>query len=151
MEVTRHFTATTMIVHENRVLLHMHKKLDRWLPVGGHIDRDELPLEAARREVLEEAGLEVEFYSSEPNLAAFPDVQELVKPARLLLEDINPFHQHIDFVFYAFSKSADIPPTAEAVETLRWFSLDELESVEKMPADVVFLAKEAVTLISAGL
>ena len=43
MEITRHFTATTVIVHKNKVLLHLHKKLGIWIPVGGHIDRDELP------------------------------------------------------------------------------------------------------------
>lgn len=148
MEVTRHFTATTIIVHGNKVLLHKHKKLKRWLPVGGHIDRDELPLDAARREVKEEAGLDVEFYGVEQELHEFPDVRELVRPVRLLLEDINPYHQHIDFVFYAKSKTADINEDAEEYESLRWFSLDELKHEECMPEDVVFLAQEAIQLLS---
>ena len=148
MEVTRHFTATTLIVHDKKVLLHKHKKLKRWLPVGGHIDRDELPLDAARREVKEEAGLEVEFYVAEQDLLEFPDVREIARPARLLLEDINPYHQHIDFVYYAKSRTADINEDAEEYESLRWFSLDELENEECMPADVVFLAQEAVQLLS---
>ena len=60
MEITRHFTATIMVVYNNKMLLHMHKKLGLWLPVGGHIDRDELPEEAALREAKEESGLDVE-------------------------------------------------------------------------------------------
>src|SRR5690606_3930967 len=102
-----------------------------------------LPLEAARREVREEAGLEVTFYTGSQELVSFSDVQELARPARLLLEDINPYHQHIDFVFYAASETDYIDPAAEEYETLRWFGLDELEQEEHMPADVVFLAREA--------
>lgn len=61
METTRHFVTTTFIVNGNKTLLHNHKKLDLALPAGGHIDRDELPHKAAKREVIEETGLDVEF------------------------------------------------------------------------------------------
>ena len=147
MEVTRHFTATTFIVFDNKVLLHKHKKLRRWLPVGGHIDRDELPLDAAKREVLEEAGLEVEFYQGEQKFLRTEDVKSLPVPAHLLLEDINPFHQHIDFVYFARSSSDEILPEAEEFGNLYWFSLDQLEKTEDMPEDVKILAREAVQLL----
>ncbi len=146
MEVTRHFTATTMIVHGRSVLLHMHKKLKKWLPVGGHIDRDELPLVAARREVLEEAGLEVEFFC-EGELQRFSDVQELPRPVYLMLQDINPYHQHIDSLFFARSNTREIPSSAEAFETLRWLTIEEIEKMSDMPDDVIFLAKQAITRI----
>lgn len=42
---------------EGRVLLIHHKRLGTWLPVGGEIEDGETPLEAARRELLEETGL----------------------------------------------------------------------------------------------
>jgi 8-oxo-dGTP pyrophosphatase MutT (NUDIX family) len=59
-KLTRDFTATTFVVHENRTLLLHHRKLAMWLPPGGHIDPHELPDQAALREVREESGLEVE-------------------------------------------------------------------------------------------
>src|SRR3712207_9415045 len=56
----RHFTVAVFVVWEGKVLLHLHRKLGMWLPPGGHIDRDELPDDAAVREVLEETAAEVE-------------------------------------------------------------------------------------------
>ena len=52
--ITRDFTATTFVVHEGATLLLWHKKMQAWLPPGGHIDPGELPEEAALREVREE-------------------------------------------------------------------------------------------------
>ncbi|WP_202710979.1 hypothetical protein [Sporosalibacterium faouarense] len=32
----RHFTVSVFIVHKNKVLLHLHKKAKKMLPLGGH-------------------------------------------------------------------------------------------------------------------
>jgi 8-oxo-dGTP pyrophosphatase MutT (NUDIX family) len=55
----RHFTVAVFVVWEGKVLLHLHRKLGMWLPPGGHIEKNELPNEAAVREVLEETGIRV--------------------------------------------------------------------------------------------
>ena len=49
----RHFTATTFIVFQEGIFLHWHKKIEKWLPPGGHIDSNEDPVTAALREVKE--------------------------------------------------------------------------------------------------
>jgi 8-oxo-dGTP pyrophosphatase MutT (NUDIX family) len=49
----RHFTTSVYILHEGKVLLLFHPKLQKWLPPGGHIEKDESPPEAAKREVME--------------------------------------------------------------------------------------------------
>ena len=53
------FTAEVFIVYQNKVLLRKHDKYKMWLSVGGHIELDEEPNQAAVREVKEEAGLDV--------------------------------------------------------------------------------------------
>lgn len=46
----RHFTVSIFIVCKDRVLLHLHKKSKKILPLGGHIEINELPEEACIRE-----------------------------------------------------------------------------------------------------
>src|SRR5215216_1442717 len=93
--LTRDFTATTFVVHEQRTLLLHHRKLRMWLPPGGHIDPHELPDQAALREVREESGLEVELLALGGKLGK---VRVLPQPHCILLENISPGHQHIDLI-----------------------------------------------------
>ena len=37
------FTVAIFVVHDGKVLLIHHRKLDQWLPLGGHIELDEDP------------------------------------------------------------------------------------------------------------
>jgi 8-oxo-dGTP pyrophosphatase MutT (NUDIX family) len=57
--VPGHITASCFIVDpaSKRLLLHHHKRLDRWLQMGGHIEEGESVLQAALREGAEESGL----------------------------------------------------------------------------------------------
>lgn len=54
-----HFTASSWIVNKRRThtLLTLHKKLNRWLQLGGHADDNENLLEVAIDEAREESGL----------------------------------------------------------------------------------------------
>lgn len=61
MDERRAFSVAVFACHRGRVLLIHHKRLDAWLPVGGEIEAGETPLEAARRELLEETGLVAAF------------------------------------------------------------------------------------------
>ncbi len=95
----RHFTVAVFVVREKKVLLHRHRKLGMWLPPGGHIEENELPDEAAVREVFEETGLRVELVS-ERRQDIFDPVQ-LHRPAGVQLENIGPGHQHVDLIYFA--------------------------------------------------
>jgi len=58
-----HITGSAIVVHPSHqlVLLHLHKKLDRWIQPGGHVDPGERATEAALRETAEETGLACRF------------------------------------------------------------------------------------------
>jgi 8-oxo-dGTP pyrophosphatase MutT (NUDIX family) len=56
--VPGHFTASCYILDDGaRLLLHHHRRLNRWLQMGGHVEGDESPALAALREGAEESGL----------------------------------------------------------------------------------------------
>ena len=100
----RHFTVAVFVVWKGKVLLHFHRKLGMWLPPGGHIERDELPDDAAVREVLEETGVEVELVGE--RRADIEDPLQLHRPAGVQLENIGPGHQHIDLIYFSQPKGS---------------------------------------------
>ncbi len=142
-EITRHFTTTVNIKFNNKVLLHFHKKLKMWIPVGGHIDRDELPQECAVREAKEESGLDVELMKTKQFLNM---PTELILPHSMNLHNINEFHQHINFDFFAIAKSDKINVPAHESQELKWFSKAEIEKSEVILPDVKKLALEILRL-----
>jgi 8-oxo-dGTP pyrophosphatase MutT (NUDIX family) len=128
---TRDFTVAVFVVWNRKVLLHYHQKLGRWLPPGGHIEPNELPDEAALREVYEETGIVCTLIGEQLNEIDLPgQPHQLCRPAGMQLAAISPGHEHIDLVFFATSKGG--VPTGDAVwfDEKSWQSLDLTEEVQ---------------------
>lgn len=146
MAVTRGFTVATFVVHEQRVLLLWHRKLQMWLPPGGHIDPGELPDTAAVREVQEESGISCELVGERPLAVDYP--LQLVRPAGIQLETISsePRHEHIDLIYFARVR----PGTGTALcrndesERIGWFTLSEMQSELQVAEDVLRWAELAL-------
>ncbi len=133
----RHHTATAYIVSEGRTLLLWHAKLRMWLPPGGHLEPNEDPVQGAIREAQEESGLEVAVIPP-PGLLAVESPQVVPPPAVILIEDIvradQPFHQHIDHVYFTRALQAvDFQaPMPHGIH--RWLSAAELAESFSLPA-----------------
>jgi 8-oxo-dGTP pyrophosphatase MutT (NUDIX family) len=132
----RHHTATAYVVSAGRTLLLWHSKLAMWLPPGGHLERNEDPVQGALREALEESGLEVQVIPP-ADLLECSGPAILPPPAVILVEDIvradQPFHQHIDHVYFtaatnAVDFGAPIPHGAH-----RWVTGRELAESFSLP------------------
>ena len=95
----RQWCATAFVVWRGRSLLHHHAKLGMWLPCGGHVEPNELPDDAAVREVMEESGVAIELLGDGPIDA--PGPRPLVRPRGIQLEPIAPGHEHIDLIYLA--------------------------------------------------
>ena len=133
----RHATSTAYVVAGDRTLLLWHAKLRMWLAPGGHSEPNEDPVQAALREAREESGLEVEVIPP-PDLLVCEGPEVLPPPAVILVEDIvredQPFHQHIDHVYFTRAREpvdyeAPIPQGA-----CRWVTREELADAFSLPA-----------------
>ncbi len=123
----RHFTVAVFVVSDRKVLLHWHRKLGMWLPPGGHIERDELPDEAAVREVLEETGLGVELVGERRE--DVEDPVQLHRPAGVQLEDIGPGHQHIDLIYFARPTGPTDIRDEFSADRVGWYAPEDWESM----------------------
>lgn len=122
--MTRDFTATTFVVSDGRTILLYHRKLGAWFPPGGHVHPDELPCEAAVREVREESGLEVELISQRSRMGT---VDVLCQPECILLENIESDHQHIDLIYFARVVGGRLSPSKSESDGYRWCTAEDLE------------------------
>lgn len=134
----RQFTASVYIIENESVLLINHKKLKKWLPPGGHLDPNETPPEAAKREALEETGLSIEFIRQENIWITQSNASSFERPFMCLIEEIpetplQASHQHIDFIYLAKPIEGALVCNHQETEGVRWFTLDE---IEKMTSDV---------------
>ena len=130
-----HFTGSVMVVSADgtRTLLHHHRKLDKWLPFGGHCDGEEDVLNVARREALEECGIEGLILASPRPF----DLDIHVIPSRAN----EPEHEHFDIRWMLIApEGAAFTGSEESIE-LRWFSPAEMEALNLTPGNQRLLAK----------
>src|SRR5579883_1980028 len=107
------FTVEVFIVHNHRVLLRKHDKYKIWLSVGGHIELNEDPNEAALREVKEEVGLHIKLDDSRRKSRAEDKTKELIPPYFLNRNRVSPTHEHITLVYFATSQTDTISETIQ--------------------------------------
>jgi 8-oxo-dGTP pyrophosphatase MutT (NUDIX family) len=144
------FCSEVFIVYQNKVLLRVHDKYKDWFSVGGHIELDEDPVQAAIREVKEEVGLDIEIIG--PNDG--PDENDpknkgykyLIPPRYLGRHPVSDTHEHIAFVYFATSNTGIVSESVldheKGVET-KWFTKEGLENTEIIP-NIKFYAMKAL-------
>lgn len=90
-----HVTASAIVTEDEKILLVLHPFLKKWLQPGGHVEPGETPLQAARRELLEETGLgsEVHPWHEENRMPVDIDVHRIPENPK---KD-EPAHWHYDF------------------------------------------------------
>lgn len=119
-----HITASALIVDptSQRALLHFHKRLRRWLQVGGHADFETDFAQVALREAREETGLpDLSFYPPTENPTPI-DYDAHTIPQR---GDV-PAHLHLDFRYLLVTRNpANLAPAAGESMCFRWLRFEE--------------------------
>jgi len=121
-------TVEVFIVYRDKVLLRLHDKYKVWLSVGGHVELDEDPNQAALREVKEEVGLDVTLYTHRqtPSFGE-ADYRELIPPFFLNRHRINATHEHVTYTYFASTNSDNVIPESPQDEW-HWFTKTELKN-----------------------
>lgn len=132
----KHLVSYAVLVDlkSKKVLLLDHKKALKMLPSGGHVDKNEMPLETAKRELIEELGIEPKpvFDTGVP---FFVTVMETV--------GITAGHFDVD-LWYVFMGDSDLKINDDTEEFKRefdgyhWLSFDEILSrpIEEFDANI---------------
>lgn len=140
--VPGHITASAWIVSADRerCLLTHHRKLGRWLQLGGHADGETDVARVALAEAREESGMaEFELFP-EPF-----DVDVHVIPAR----GAEPEHEHHDVRFLLVAAPGQEIRVGDESHDVRWFGWDELEDVVVDDAGILRLARRARRALGA--
>ena len=146
-----HITGAAWIASADRrrFLLAHHRKLDRWLQLGGHADGQWSVDEVALREAREESGLSAfDIVPIDGVLMPFDvDVHQILArydAAGQLLEDE---HQHYDirFLFVAHA-GQELSPSDESHD-LRWFTPEEIRQLTDEES-VLRMLRKALELLA---
>lgn len=123
-----HITASGLVYDkaENKVLLIHHNHFNQWIPPGGHYELGEHIEECARREVIEETGIQT--IKLHPVFAKAPcpfDIHSDIVEPNVAKQEGR--HYHHDFI-YLFEGNSNEPltPQLEEVSAAKWFPVDEL-------------------------
>jgi len=128
-----HITAAAWILSADRrrCLLAHHRKLDRWLQLGGHADGNWAVDEVALREAREESGLTA--FDIVP-IGGVPmpfDVDVHQIPARYDAEGrvLEDAHEHHDVRFLLIAHEGQALCVSDESHDLNWFTPEEVERV----------------------
>jgi 8-oxo-dGTP pyrophosphatase MutT (NUDIX family) len=130
------FTVAIFVVDRGRVLLVHPRKLDKWLPLGGHIELDEDPEVAAMREAREESGLEVELIGDRPPTTE-PGTRALIAPRFLDIHRITETHEHIGMIYWARPRNGTLTRAELEHHDLRWCSSGDLDALQPPMSNAV--------------
>ena len=134
-----HLPAVCVLIWDDdgRLLLMREAETGRWQTVGGMIDPDESPWDAAAREAAEETGLTVRIERLRAALGG---------PGYRVHYPNGDLCSYVSIVFDAVAVSGDLVGDDEVAE-LRWFRADEIAALDLDPLNQ-HLLRDAEVLAS---
>ena len=127
-----HLTGSALVFNpeNNTVLLHNHKKLNKWLQFGGHADGDTNISKVALKEAQEESGLkDLKFFNPQKNAVVEPvDIEVQTIPENKGVAQ----HLHLDFRYLITTTATELPtPEKHESQELHFFTFSELNTISE--------------------
>ncbi len=122
---------------KNKILLGHHKAAKCWLPSGGHLEINEHPNDAVKRECLEELGIEADFIIEAPIFLTVTDVHD---------KDIT----HTDVTFWyilQLDENIKINQCEQEFHAFEWFPFESLAQIKTDPHMQRFIEKLKKVLV----
>lgn len=131
-----HITGSAWLINPggDKVLLTLHRKLQRWMQTGGHADGDPEPLRVALREATEESGIE----GIRPLYREIFDIDIHRIPGNKTKNE--PEHLHYDIRYLLQAPHEDFSISDES-DALAWWSRSDIEQrAAELDASVLRMA-----------
>lgn len=128
--MARHFCASVFLINpeDKRILLVKHKKFNKWVQPGGHIEDEETPEEAALREAYEETGIKVRLLGER-----FPREDDFIKPLGIQKNRNREGDMHIDIIYAGVPiNNIEVKASDESID-IHWFTRKELDYIDLFP------------------
>ena len=135
MHRIRHYTASAIVLDDDRVLLIQHRTLGLWIYPGGHVAPGEVPARVAVREVLEETGIQAEILGD--RTFAHPAVTVHPAPFAVLEMDVvdhaDGAHRHVDMVYVCRPVPGALQPDLDEITGTAWVPTSEVATLRTPP------------------
>lgn len=118
--------ASCFVIHDNKILLVYHKKFNKYLQPGGHVEDGEEFYAAAIREVFEETGITIDIKDKHPfNVEQYD----------------TTIGKQLDYQFIGIPLNFEIKDSDESYSS-GWFKIDNLDDI-----DVIDDLKDKIEMI----
>ena len=138
-----HLVVGGFLIQNKKVLLIYHPIIEKWLPVGGHIDENETPEQSLKKEFKEEVGLDIAVINSSQKV--------YIAETEIRRQAPNPFYSEIHssgnhnhhcqfFICKLIDERQKVKVDGIEVKEFKWFTKDELISDDQVGEDIKTVA-----------
>lgn len=131
MDRNRQYCASAFVIDPNtkKILLVRHKKFNKWVQPGGHIEPGETFEETALRETYEETHVKVKLIGER-----FPRESDYIRPLGIQKNCNKDGVEHVDITYVAVpTRDQDLELDPNESLDIGWFSRNELEEISCFP------------------
>ncbi len=134
-----HFTGSAWIVNpdKSKILMTHHKKIGKWLQLGGHADDEEDLLKVSQREAKEESGLNNFVILSKEIFDM--DIHEIPSIGS------EPKHLHYDIRFLLEANPEESIIVSDESYDVAWIELDRIQQINSEDS-IIRMVKKTKTL-----